>query len=79
MSLHIMCYTAYVFYETHWTTLLKQTQILVRVCVFGIPSLRDTRVPNYVVQADVAACLHPISCKEEGHARYVLNSVPLLV
>lgn len=46
---------------------------------FGSPSLRDSRVPNYVVQSDVAARLHTISCEEEGHACYVLHSVPALV
>lgn len=46
---------------------------------FGSPSLRDSRVPNYVVQSDVAARLHAISCEEEGHACYVLHSVPALV
>ncbi len=46
---------------------------------FGVPSLRNACVPNNVVLSDVAACLHPICCKEEGHARYVLNCVPSLV
>lgn len=47
--------------------------------VFGIPSLRDARVPYYVVQADVAARLHPISCEEEGCACNILHGVPALV
>lgn len=47
--------------------------------VFHIPPLRDACVPNYVVQANVAARLHPFSCKKEGHARHALHSVPTLV
>lgn len=47
--------------------------------VLGLPALRDARVTNYVVQADVAARLHPVGCEEEGHARHVLHGVSPLV
>lgn len=47
--------------------------------VLDIPSLRDARVPYDVVQADVAACLHPVSCEEEGCARNIFHRIPALV
>lgn len=47
-------------------------------CLF-IPSLRDACVPNYVIQSNVAACLHTFCSKEKGHACNALHSVPPLV
>lgn len=41
----------------------------------GLPALRDARVPNDVVQIDVAARLHTVGCEQEGHARHVLHGV----
>lgn len=43
---------------------------------FGVtPALRDARVPDDVVQVDVAARLHAVGCQQEGHARHVLHGV----
>lgn len=44
-----------------------------------VPSLRDARVADDVVQSDVAARLHAVGGEEEGHARHVLHGVPPLV
>lgn len=46
---------------------------------FNVPSLRDARVSNDVVQSDVAARLHTVGGQEEGHACHVLHGVPPLV
>lgn len=50
-----------------------------RTAVLCVPALRDARVTDYVVQADVAARLHSVGCEEEGHARHILHSVSPLV
>lgn len=46
---------------------------------FDVPSLRDARVPDDVVQSDVAARLHAVGGEEEGRARHVLHGVSPLV
>lgn len=46
---------------------------------FYVPSLRDARVPDDVVQSDVAARLHTVGGEEEGRARHVLHGVSPLV
>lgn len=47
--------------------------------LFDVPSLRDARVPDDVVQSDVAARLHAVGGEEEGRARHVLHGVSPLV
>lgn len=44
-----------------------------------IPSLRNARISNDVVQADVAARLHAFSCKEESRAGHTLHCVSSFV
>lgn len=47
--------------------------------IFSVPPLGDARVPNDVVQTDVAAGLHTFCWKEESHTRHALHSIPSIV
>lgn len=58
--------------------LWEKNKIFNSICIC-LPSLRDPRVSNNVVQSDVAAGLNTFGCEEEAHPGHALHSVPPLV